>query len=105
MARPDAVFVHTSFKQGDELADRINSVLVVAEPILEIDKSKGESAHVRLSPYGEFLFVTRSPECTILYPINHKKKGTDRYKWIDQDGSTGKIRLGYLLDQPEVATV
>ena len=98
MARPDAVLIHDSYKQGVEIGDRIDSILKIAEPALQVDRLGGEKAYVRSASHGGFVFVTRDPTDSFLYPLDHPQKKKPRYHWVEQPGSDGKIRLGTLLD-------
>ena len=89
---PDALFVPEKMKRGRTLGDRVDSVLAVAEPLLGVDRPAGQRAYIRRQGDG-WLFVTRSPDDTIYFPLNTPFRGRPRYDWID--GPDG-IRRGYL---------
>jgi hypothetical protein len=98
MPRPDAVFIHKSLKRGAELGHRVNSIADIAIPLLQPDTLNGEQAHIRSIAYKNYIFVTRDPRDSILYPLGHPREKQPRYHWVEQPGSDGKIRLGTLLD-------
>ncbi len=89
---PDALFVLENMKRGRTLIDRINSILDIAEPLLGVDRSKGERAYIRRQGNG-WLFITRDPEDTIYYALRTPLQGRPRYVWVDDSDG---IRLGYL---------
>jgi hypothetical protein len=89
---PDALFVPESMKRGRTLWDRMNSILDIAEPMLGVDRSKGDRAYIRRQGDG-WLFITKDPEDTIDYPLRTPLQRRPRYVWID--GLDG-IRRGYL---------
>lgn len=95
---PDALFIPESTKRGRTLWERLNSILDIAEPMLGVDRSKGDRAYIRRQDNG-WLFITRNPEDTIYYPLNTPRQRQPRYIWID--GSDG-IRRGYIqsLNEP-----
>ena len=64
--RPDAVLMPSSLKTGRRLLDRVGSVLDIAEPLLQVDRSAGERAWIRQQPNNR-LFVTRDPHDTIFF--------------------------------------
>jgi hypothetical protein len=93
--RPDALFLRESLKKGRTQYERISSVCDVAEPILGVDRSRGERAYIRRQP-GGWLFITRDPEDTIYHPLDSPIRGRDRYAWMARpDGS----RWGYLTEE------
>jgi hypothetical protein len=86
--RPDALFLSEALKRGARLVDRVTSICEIAEPIL------GGRAFIRRQPHGR-LFITRSIEDTILFPLDHPQSGRPRYRWVRQaDGS----EWGYLVE-------
>jgi hypothetical protein len=89
---PDALMVPNRYKLGGTLWARMNSILDIAEPLLGVDRSKGERAYIR-NQGNEGAFVTRSPDDTICFPLASPLRGRPRYDWIDGDGG---IRRGYL---------
>ncbi len=89
---PDALFVPESMKRGRTLWERMNSILDIAEPMLGVDRSKGDRAYIRRQDDG-WLFITKDPEDTIYYPLRTPLQRQPRYVWID--GPDG-IRRGYL---------
>ncbi len=83
----DALLVPESWKTGGTQLDRIDSILRLAEPLLGIDRSRGERAYIRRQPGGR-LFVTGDPSDTISFPIGHPREGRPRYTWTHAlDGS------------------
>jgi hypothetical protein len=100
-ARPDAIRLPPTARlpvktQGvSTIFERVGAVADIAEPLLQVDKTKGERAYIRRMPTGDFLFITRDPNDTIKFPIGHPLGGRDRYTWEDHgDG----VSLGYLVD-------
>ena len=51
----------------------MNSILDIAEPMLGVDRSKGDRAYIRRQDDG-WLFITKDPEDTIYYPLEHPFK-------------------------------
>jgi hypothetical protein len=91
---PDALMLPQDRKQGARMVDRVASIADIAEPLLGIDRARGERAYIRLQPNGK-LFITPSVLDTILFPKDHERDGLPRYHWVLQpDGS----ELGYLVD-------
>jgi hypothetical protein len=89
---PDALFVPEKLKRGRTLWERINSILDIAEPMLGLDRSRGQRAYIRRQGNG-WLFITSDPEDTIDYPLGTPLQRRPRYFWID--GPDG-IRRGYI---------
>jgi hypothetical protein len=76
-----------SWKQGGTQLDRIDSILAVAEPRLNLNRARGQRAYIRRQPGGR-LFVTASPEDTLQFPVGHPRQGSPRYHWqVLPDGS------------------
>lgn len=92
---PDALFIPERMKRGRTLYERIDSILEVAEPLLGVDRARGDRAYIRRQGDG-WLFVTRDPEDTIYFPLNAPLRGRPRYQWLD--GADG-IRRGYLVPE------
>lgn len=92
---PDALFIPERMKRGRTLYERIDSILEVAEPLLGVDRARGDRAYIRRQGDG-WLFVTRDPEDTIYFPLNTPLRGRPRYQWLD--GADG-IRRGYLVPE------
>jgi hypothetical protein len=92
---PDALFIPESLKRGRTLRERIDSVLDLAEPILGVDRAKGERAWIRRQP-GGMLFVSRDPNDTICHPDASPFRGRHRYAWVA--GADG-IRRGWLTTE------
>lgn len=90
---PDAIFMPENYKRGTRLIDRVNSVLDVAEPMLGVDRGKGERGYIRKQD-GGWLFITKDPDDTIYHPFKSAMAGQPRYAWIDGDDG---IRRGYLI--------
>lgn len=91
---PDALMFPEGRKQGVRMVDRVASIADAAEPLLGVDRARGERAYIRLQGNGK-LFITKSIYDTILFPKDHDRGGQPRYRWeLQPDG----IELGYLLD-------
>jgi hypothetical protein len=90
---PDALMMpEVRYKRGRTLRERIDSILAIAEPLLGVDREKGERGWIRRQE-GGWLFVTKDPAHTIYWPLNTALRGSDRYQWImGEDG----IKRGYL---------
>jgi hypothetical protein len=87
MNHPHALIFPESWKQGQTQLARIDSILAIAEPLLGVDRSKGERAYIRRQPGGR-LFITSDPQDTLLFPVGHPREGKSRYKWVaNPDGS------------------
>jgi hypothetical protein len=94
MNTPNALILPEAWKKGESQIDRIDSILAIAEPLLDVDRSKGERAYIRRQPGGR-LFVTSDPHDTLLFPIGHSQEGQQRYHWIvSADGS----EHGFLIE-------
>lgn len=93
---PDAVLIPEDRKSGTRMSDRAASILAIAEPLLQVDRSRGQKGYIRIQPQGR-LFVTRDPRDTLLFPTGHPCAGQPRYDWVSlSDG----IELGYLREHP-----
>lgn len=91
---PDALLVPEGLKRGRTVAERVDSICNIAEPILGVDRTQGQHAYIRRQGDG-WLFITRDPRDTIYAPMTSPLRGRPRYDWIDTpDG----IRRGYLKD-------
>ena len=84
-------------KRGARLVDRVVSIADIAEPILAVDRARGERAYIRLQGNGK-LFISKALSDTILFPKDHIRDGQPRYRWeVQPDGA----EFGYLLpDSP-----
>jgi hypothetical protein len=92
---PDALIVPEAWKKGQTQLERIDSILELAEPLLRVDRSKGQRAFIRRQPGGR-LFVTADPRDTLQCPVGHPCEGRPRYRWVPRpDGS----EYGYLLEE------
>ncbi|OJW18808.1 MAG: hypothetical protein BGO49_17445 [Planctomycetales bacterium 71-10] len=92
----DALIVPESWKTGGTQLDRIDSILRLAEPLLGVDRSRGDRAYIRRQPGGR-LFITKDPRDTISFPIGHPREGRPRYAWAaSPDGS----ERGTLAEEP-----
>lgn len=94
MSAPDALILPESLKKGETQIDRIDSILSIAEPLLKIDRIKGQRAYIRRQPGGR-LFVTSNPEDTLQYPVGHDQEGKSRYAWVAQPSG---IDYGFLIE-------
>jgi hypothetical protein len=96
---PDALSLPEAWKKGETQLDRIDSILAIAEPLLNVDRSRGERAYIRRQEGGR-LFVTPDPQDTLKFPIGHPHEGKLRYHWIGQpDGS----QHGFLVEEAHSA--
>lgn len=83
----DALIIPESRKRGDTQLDRIDSILRIAEPLLGVDRSRGEKAYIRRQP-GDKLFITANPQDTLTFPVGHPLQGRARYGWsVHPDGT------------------
>lgn len=94
MPRPDALKIPEARKRGAKMIARVASIADIAEPLLGVDRSRGERACIRLQGKDK-LFVTTSPTDTIYFPKDHPRDGQPRYRW---DKRADGIELGYLVD-------
>lgn len=90
MSRPDAILVPKSREHGSDASARMESILDVAEPLLECGPH--ELAWCR--DQTTYFFCTRSPEDSELYPTWHPESGKPRYDWVP--APHGGIKLGHL---------
>ena len=97
--RPDALLIPISLKQGKRFNARFTKVADVADELLQVDKSKGELAHLRIQSANQPTFVTRDPKDTIYFPKGHEEEGYPRYRW--SDGPNG-IQTGVLIEDADV---
>jgi hypothetical protein len=95
--RPDALMMPQENKSGARMVDRVTSIADIAEPLLELDRSRGERAYIRLQGAGE-LFISASVLDSILFPKDHARDGQPRYRWEMQPNG---IRFGFLVDGAE----
>jgi hypothetical protein len=87
MNTPDALILPEAWKTGQTQLDRIDSILAVAEPLLNLDRARGQKAYIRRQPGGR-LFVTADPHDSLRFPVGHAREGMPRYQWVGQaDGS------------------
>jgi hypothetical protein len=87
MKTPDALLLPEAWKKGETQIDRIDSILSIAEPLLNVDRSLGARAYIRRQPGGR-LFVSPDPHDTLQFPVGHPREGKPRYHWIARpDGS------------------
>ncbi|MHB8359799.1 MAG: hypothetical protein ACYDCP_09940 [Thermoplasmataceae archaeon] len=91
---PDALIMPEHLKSGARMSGRVQSITRIAEPLLAVNRDAGERAHIRILK-GKKLFVTKSPYCSLYFPIWHDREGEPRYTWVTQpDG----IKFGFLVD-------
>jgi hypothetical protein len=92
----DALFVPEALKTGENVIERTISITRISEPLLGVDRVRGERAHIRLPLPGEKrMFVTKGLVDSINFPSNTKRAGQPRYRWLTyRDG----IELGYLVE-------
>jgi len=93
--KPDALFMPEAMKRGRTWHERMDHILSIAEPLLGVERTRGQRAYIRRQGDG-WLFVTRDPEDTIYFPLNTPFRGRPRYHWLD--GSDG-IRRGHLVSE------
>lgn len=96
MPRPDAVLIPDSAKQGATKLDRIDSILRIVEPILEV-KRPPERAYIHQQ--GMALFITRDPRDTMKGKNGTELEGKPRYAWeaANVPGIDGLL-VGRLID-------
>lgn len=94
--RPDALRMAETAKSGGRIFDRVRSICLIAEPILQVDYAGGERAYICKLQHGR-LFITRNPASTVYFPTDHPRSGQQRYRWERQPDGT---ELGYLLEDP-----
>jgi hypothetical protein len=92
---PDALFIPEKMKRGRTLYERMNSILEIAEPLLGVDRARGDRAYIRRQGDG-WLFVTRDSHDTIYFPLNSALRGRPQYHWLD--GADG-IRRGHFVTE------
>jgi hypothetical protein len=93
--RSDALLLPEAWKKGETQLDRIDSILAIAEPLLEVDRARGQKAYIRRQPGGR-LFVTADPLDTLCFPVGHRLEGRPRYRWSERpDGSAS----GFLVEE------
>lgn len=88
----DALFIPESWKRGETQLDRIDSILQVAEPLLGVDRSRGQKAYIRRQPGGR-LFITADPGDTLSFPVGHPLQGRARYGWTTHPDGTERGTL------------
>jgi hypothetical protein len=82
-------------KRGARMVDRIASIADIAEPILDVDRARGDRAYIRLQGNGK-LFISKSIFDTIFFPKDHPRDGQPRYLWeLQPDGA----EFGYLASE------
>lgn len=102
--RPDAVVFPESMKSGNRALSKYNSLIRVAEELLQVDKVSTERAHVRRQPdLGNRCYATRDNDLAKsyrLFPITHHLEGRPRYDWYpgDQEG----VEFGYLVAEAKI---
>ncbi|WP_165072121.1 hypothetical protein [Paludisphaera rhizosphaerae] len=93
--RPDAVRIPASLVARHGAGeDRYESVVLLAEDLLEVDLDSLEEAYCR--DQQTFFFCTRDPQDAMNRPANaDSRPGEPRYRWEPaEDG----VELGYLID-------
>jgi hypothetical protein len=92
---PDALMLPEGRKQGTRMVDRVASIAGIAEPLLQVDRARGERAYIRLQGNGK-LFVSKSIFDTIVFPKDHQRDGQPRYRWeLQPDGA----EFGFLISE------
>ena len=92
---PDALMLSEDRKCGARMVDRVASIADIAEPLLAVERARGERAYIRLQGNGK-LFVSKSIFDTILFPKDHQRDGQPRYRWeLQPDGA----EFGYLISE------
>ena len=92
----DALLVPVACRRGRTQLERIHAIDRIADPLLGIDRDRGECAWIRTAPIDGYLFITRDGNDTLYFPLNSPFCGRPRYNWID--GADG-IRRGYLVPE------
>jgi hypothetical protein len=93
--KPDALMLPEDRKCGARMVDRVASIADIADPLLQVDRARGECAYIRLQGNGK-LFVSKSIFDTILFPKDHQRDGQPRYRWELQPGGH---EFGYLVSE------
>jgi hypothetical protein len=88
--RPDAVRVPRNFATGRTADERKESVVEVAEVLLECGPIELAWCHDQI----KYFFCTRDPEDTEQFPDRHRRARQPRYHWIAGPDGT---ELGYLV--------
>lgn len=89
----DALQIPVRFRRGATQIERVASIDRIADPLLGVDRDAGEVGWIRTEPIAGHLFVTKSNDDTLYFPLNSPRRGQPRYNWVTRgDG----IRLGYL---------
>lgn len=95
MMVPDALMLPEGCKRGIRMVDRVASICDIAEPILAVDRARGERAYIRLQPDGS-LFISKSIHDTIYFPKDHERVGRPRYRWVARPDAS---RWGYMVEE------
>lgn len=95
MNHPDALLLPEAWKTGQSQLDRIDSILAIAEPLLNLDRAAGQKAYIRRQPGGR-LFVTADPTDTLRFPLGHPREGNPRYRWVARDDGS---EHGFLVEE------
>lgn len=90
MSRPDAVKVPTHEAISLHDYKRIESVVEIAETLLECGPRELAWCH----PQTGYCFCARRAEDTENHPLWHPQYGEPRYHWTDGPNGT---KLGYLM--------
>jgi hypothetical protein len=92
---PDALMLPEGHKRGRRMVERVASIADIAEPLLQVDRTRGERAYIRLQGNGK-LFVSKSIFDTILFPRDHHRDSQPRYRWeLQPDGA----EFGFLISE------
>lgn len=95
---PDIIRFPLDYAKEAEAWDRLNHISNIAEPILQVDKDKGERCRCwtmeRPEKYAG-AYAIKDKVAQLRYPVGHPKYPQDRYEWHDaEDG----IKYGYLKE-------
>jgi hypothetical protein len=92
----DALLIPVRYRLGRTQLERIRSIDRIADPLLGVDRDRGESAWIRTVPIDGYLFVTKDGDDTLYFSLNSPLRGLPRYRWLD--GADG-IRRGHLVPE------
>lgn len=90
--RPDAVIIPRGFMAGTNDDQRKESIVEVAERLLECESLELAWCHDQVS----YFFCTRRAEDTEMFPVTHRQAGQPRYRWIKRDDG---LKVGYLVSE------
>lgn len=99
MQKPDALMIPESAADGPVVSklkdlDKIKRICGIAEPILGLDRDKGEFAYARHQKRQKAYFVSGDVKAQLYHPHDSELAGKPRYRWEP----VGELQYGYLID-------